>query len=1119
VADPGDRGEGSGSGGDRTVTNAGPVSAAARASSSELKAAFAPGQLVAGRYEVEHFLARGGMGEVYRVLDRELGESVALKTILPRSADDPVSLDRFRREIQIARKVSHRNVCRIFDLGRHVGDDGEEVVFLTMELLAGVSLRARLRQAVLTPAEAVDVVTQLGAGLGAAHRSGIVHRDLKPSNVFLVPEGEGTRVVIADFGLARSELKEDGQLSVTGTGEILGTPAYMSPEQLEGKPATTASDIYSLGLVMYEMLTGAQPFEGDSAFQIALNRLRDEPTSPSTRVRGLPAMWDRIILRCLEKNPADRFASVEDIPKVLAGERRLRGPSRRSTRRRMGLAAAAATALVALTIGLRWWERAPLADREGAVELRRAVAVLGFENITGNPDSAWLSIALGDFLTTELGLGGAVRAVPSESVAQARTELGIDQVSTLGPETLGRLRELLAVDLVVLGSYAVLGDGPEATLRLDTRVQDALLGEITILPSVSGTPDELGAIALGAATEIRRRFGFDAAGEAQASGVLPTDPDAARLYAEGVGALRSYDPQEARRKLERAAAAAPTSALVWHELADALARTGRGIEAIAAAERARELSGDLDRELRLRIEGQYQSLAGSYDEAVNTYRSLWLVYPDSLEYGLRLAETQAIAGMADDALATIDELRALPAPISDDPRIDLAEAFAAGAIGDSRRQAEAAERVVESSRRLGSRQLEAEARLALGSALRELGDLDRSLAELDAARSIEVESANPVGEARAAYSLARTHLAMGDIEAGTHEAEAALALARPVEARATEGDALNLLGSIRVHQGDFAGAVAVLEEALALQRAIRNASGEADALNNLALVEMWAGDFARSVDHFGEALALYRELGKPAEEAAVLLNLARIDGARGDLDGARSRFEEAAGLYRAQDDPVALAEALFGLGEVLLTRSDLQGARVRHEEALALRREHGLDSVAESEFALAGLRLAEASLGRASFGDAVAALDQSVAALAERGRSALEADALNYLVEALLGAGDVDRAEAALDRMSVLDASANSVTRMVSRISRARVAAARGRFDAAEAELLGVVEDARAESSFGVELEAALALAEVEAAAGRSDQARRRLDDVGRRATARGWTLVADKAAALPEAS
>ncbi len=462
---------------------------------------------MAGRYRVERFLARGGMGEVYQVHDEELGESVALKTILPRSANDPMTLDRFRREIQIARKVSHRNVCRIFDLGRHVRPNGENVVFLTMELLRGVSLRARLREGVMEPTEALAVVEQLAGGLGAAHKKGIVHRDLKPSNIFLVPEGDGVRAVIADFGLARLQVKDESQLTVTGTGEILGTPAYMSPEQIEGKSATTASDIYSLGLVMYEMLTGAQAFEGASAFQIALNKLKDAPTSPSMRSPGVPPRWDKTILRCLERDPKDRFSDVESIPLVLGG---VRGMPRRRFRGLtipaagwaavLAVVIAAMGAVVVFTRGWPPWQAA--VDSKPTVELRRSVAVLGFENNTGDPSSSWISTVLSDFLTTELGAGGEVRTIPSESVAQARAELGIDHVTTLGPETLGRLRDLLATDLIVLGSYAVLGDGPETTIRLDSRVQDVDAGEVIILQSVTGMRNDLAGLAIGAAAEI-----------------------------------------------------------------------------------------------------------------------------------------------------------------------------------------------------------------------------------------------------------------------------------------------------------------------------------------------------------------------------------------------------------------------------------------------------------------------------------------------------------------------------------------------------------------------------------------------------------------------------------------
>lgn len=1109
-----------GSGGDPTLTNVEPRRGGGAGSGLDLEPVFATGQVLAGRYQVERFLARGGMGEVYQVRDQELGESVALKTILARSASEPASLDRFRREIQIARKVSHRNVCRIFDLGRHVQPDGDDVVFLTMELLSGVSLRARLRKEVMKPDEALELVTQLTAGLGAAHRMGIVHRDLKPSNIFLVPEGDATRVVIADFGLARSQFKEEGQLTVTGTGEILGTPAYMSPEQIEGRPATTASDVYSLGLVMYEMLTGAQAFEGESAFQIALNKLRDAPTSPSTRSPGIPPRWDRTILRCLDVDPERRFADVEQIPAVLAGTRR--PPHRRlstAIRQRLIWAVVGFMIIVAGLAGLsltEGWPRWFGGDRSpDSVQVRRSVAVLGFENVTGDPETAWISTALSDFLTTELAAGGAVRTIPSESVVHARAEIGIDRVTTLGSETLGRLRGLLATDLVVLGSYAVLGDGEEMTIRLDSRVQDVGSDEIIVLDSVTGTRKDLAGIAIGAATQIRRRFGLDAAVDSVTVEAFPSDPDAARLYAKGVERLRSFDPSGARHLLTAAAETEPDSPLIWLELANASSRLGYSNDAIEAAQRSRDLSEGLDRELRLRIEGEYQLLAGRADEAVDTFRSLWLVYPDNLEYGLLLADAQVMAERPADSLETVAELRTLPRPLSDDPRIDLAEARAAGESDDANRQAAAAERVVTASHEIGSALLEAEGRLALGSALTKIGRLDRALVELEAARGLEGATNNRAGEAQVAYSLAQTHLARGEIDAAVREVESTLETARDVEARTIEGNALNLLGSIRLHQGDFPAALTAFNAALEVQRDIRNRSGETQALNNLALVQMWSGDFVSAVDSFTEVRVRFRELGKPLGEAAAVMNLARIDAVRGDLANARSLFEEAAGLYRAQESAEELSEALFGLGEVLLTQGDLRGARSRHEEAMTIRREHEFASLSESEFALAGLTLTEAALGRRSYETAVQELSRSVATLAEQGRPALEADALNYLAEAQLGAGFLPEAETTLERIRSLAPSANSVTLMVLKINEGKLAGMRGRPDEADSILEDVLEAARTESSFGVEIEARLALAEIAANSGRTEDALRRLEDVSREATARGWKLVADRAAVI----
>jgi tetratricopeptide (TPR) repeat protein len=1084
----------------------------------DFKPTFKVGDVVADRYVVEQYLARGGMGEVYRVLDRELGESVALKTILPRSAEDPTSLERFRREIHIARQVSHRNVCRIFDLGRHEQDGGEVVVFLTMELLEGVSLRARLRESTMATDEALDVVDQLCAGLGAAHRKGIVHRDLKPSNIFLVPEEDTTRVVIADFGLARTEFKEEGQLTVTGTGEILGTPAYMSPEQIEGKPATTASDIYSLGLVMYETLTGAQPFEGESAFQIAINKLREQPTNPSTRVQGLPLLWDRTILRCLEREPEDRFASVEDIPKVLYGERRIPRKRLSRTLRRPAVwipVAVVAAAVVVLALGVTTGRLGLFGADEG-VEIRQSVAVLGFENNSPDEETDWIATVLGDFLTTDLAAGGALRAVPSQSVVRARDELGIDTVTTLAPETLQRLRELLAVDLVVLGSYTIQGGGEEAPLRLDYRVQNVDDPEPIVIAQTSGPRSDLGRIAAGAATEIRLRLGLDAVDAAVAAGLLPTDPEAARLYAEGVARLRSFDPRGAQLKLEQAAAAEPGSPVVWLELAEAWSEMGYAENAIEAARRAQELSGDLDREHRLRIEGQYQYLAGEYDDAVESFRSLWLVYPDNLEDGLRLVDAQISAEMFDDAMATLADLRALPEPLRDDPRIDLAESRTAGQIGDANRRAAAAERVVTASREIGSSTLEGEGRLALGNALRSLGELESSMTEIDAARTLFRVTGNRAGEASAAYAQAQIHLSAGRFDDAVAACKGCIDTAREVGARTSEGNALNLLGAIRLQQGDLASALDAFSDALELQREVGNRSGEADTLNNVALVQMWSGDFVAAVDSFNQVLVRYRAIGKPQKEAAVVMNLGRLDAVRGDLDGARRLFEEAAGLYRMQDNPEALAEALFGLGEVLVMQGDLEGARSRHEEALRIRRDHELGAAAESEFALAGVTLSEAAVGRRSYSDAVDELTRSVAALEMQQRPALQADALNYLAEAHLGAGQSAEAETDLARIrEMTDTTANPVTLMVLAINEAKLDGSRGRHEAAEARLRTVMTEARQQSSFGVELEAQLALAQVLADAGRTAEAMRALDDVDRAATAKGWILVSDRASFL----
>ena len=277
------------------------------------------------RFQIVKFLARGGMGDVFEAFDLELGEPVALKTIRPETAAAEGALDRFRREILLSHRVTHPNVCRIYDLFHHRvrADADDEITFVTMELLRGDTLSARLRKGPFTTDEALPVVRQMVQALAAAHRAGIVHRDFKSSNVILVPSDEtdgGMRAVVTDFGIARSVAAGTGfDDSLTADGIVLGTPAYMAPEQVEGRPLTAAADIYSLGIVLYEMVTGKRPFTGDNQLSTAVQRLKSAPPPPRLHKPDLDARWEETILRCLEREPADRFPSVGQVTRSLEG--------------------------------------------------------------------------------------------------------------------------------------------------------------------------------------------------------------------------------------------------------------------------------------------------------------------------------------------------------------------------------------------------------------------------------------------------------------------------------------------------------------------------------------------------------------------------------------------------------------------------------------------------------------------------------------------------------------------------------------------------------------------------------------------------------------------------------
>ncbi len=319
---------------------------------------FRDGQTVAGRYRIVRFVNRGGMGEVYEAQDLglELGETVALKTLLPDIAGDASMIARFKQEIALSRKVAHVNVCKVYDLNEHECEDKRRIIFLTMEFLGGETLAAKLhRDGAMSTAAALPILEQMGAALDASHQAGVIHRDLKPSNVMLAPSEHAVRAVVTDFGLARSFIGGGGTTSTMST-KVIGTLDYMAPELLTGSTATFGSDVYALGMVAYLMVTGALPFGAGTPLAGAILRAKQPVPSPRVLAPGLDEKWERAILRALDRNPANRFTKARHFLEALRGETvsmTVKLPV--MTRRRAVAAGLAAALAVAAGVGWREW--------------------------------------------------------------------------------------------------------------------------------------------------------------------------------------------------------------------------------------------------------------------------------------------------------------------------------------------------------------------------------------------------------------------------------------------------------------------------------------------------------------------------------------------------------------------------------------------------------------------------------------------------------------------------------------------------------------------------------------------------------------------------------------------
>jgi tetratricopeptide (TPR) repeat protein/tRNA A-37 threonylcarbamoyl transferase component Bud32/TolB-like protein len=1089
---------------------------------------FTDGALVANRFHIVRFLGRGGVGEVYEAEDQELGGRVALKTLRRDTAPEARALDRFRREVRLARRVTHPNVCRLFDVfhhqfASHLAGSESSVSFVTMELLAGSSLADYLhRKGRLTTAEALPIVEQIAAGLDSAHRAGIVHRDFKSANVMLVPDQDGgMRAVVTDFGFAHAASDDDLAVTATASGGIWGTPAYLAPEQVEGGAVTFATDIYALGMVLYEMVTGARPFDAETPLATAVKRLQQPAVSPALLVPDLDERWESTILRCLEREPARRFASARDVVAALRGEL---DAGIALPRPRRGAPVWIIGAVLVLVLGAAIagvWLNRPSTNRAAndlptaaTVAPRRSVAVLGFRNLSGSADVSWMSIAFAEILSAELAAGEQLRVLPGETVARVKTDLALGDAESYAADTLQRIRTVLGTDAVVLGSYLVVGDAAARRIRVDVRAQDATTGETIAVVTDAGPDSELLDLVARAGAEVRARLGMRTLSKSEAEAVraaVPTTTEAAQFYAEGLTRLRRFEALPARDLLEKAVAADPPHSLAYAALAAAWTALGYTANAQQAAKRAVDLSSRLSRADQLWVEGRYREALRDWPKAIETYKTLFGFFPDNVDYGLQLAGAQVAGGQGQAALGTLDSLRSLPSPFRDDTRIDLAEAAAAIAITDFKRAHVAALNARAKAAEQGTRLLAARARLDEGWALWNLGQPKDAIAATDEARRFYNEGGDRAGAARASVNMAIIYARQDDVDRAKQLYQESLTTNREIGNEGGVGFALNNLANLLADQRQYAEARRAYDEALAVNRKVGNKNAEAGVLGNIANLLQYDGKLAESRRMHEASLVVLRELGARMNIAIELTNLASVLVDQGDLGEARKLLDEALDIKRQVGSRSSIAFTLTTLSDALLAQGDFDGARKAGEEARNLREQLGEKGLtAESQLQLAQIALdagnaAQAEAEAKTLVDTFRALDNIDG----------EANASGVWALAALAQGRVDAARSAIERATtLLPRITTRSVRLRAVVARVQVDGAAGRTDAALRDGANAIIEAERFELGIVAAEARLAAARVELAIN-PEQARGKLQALEREAARKGFGLIVHRIRAL----
>jgi tetratricopeptide (TPR) repeat protein len=949
------------------------------------------GGTFAGRYEIVALRGRGGMGSVYAARDRELDKVIALKTIRGADEGDTLAVQRFKQELLLARRITHKNVVRIYDLG-----EADGIKFFTMELISGADLKQMIRREGRIPfARTVTLARGILAGLQEAHEQGVVHRDLKPQNVMVDEAGVPH---LMDFGIARAA----GSEGLTATGAIIGTPDYMSPEQVRGETVDQRADIFSFGVILYEMLTGHLPYHGDTPVSKIMMRLTHKPRAPRELSVDIPGYLEAVVLKCMEIDPALRYQSAAEILHDLDREHVSRSLTLRVQRAAAGrtgaVAAALALAVLATAGGVYLSRRGAAAPAAGAPAPEGPVhtlAIVPFTNATGSPELEWMRTGLPEMLVTDLSQSRYVRPVPGERVHRVLQEAGLAQQSRFDEKALEAVSTAAHAQSVLSGQFVEAS----GRLRLDLSLRKAGSG-VAVPIKVEAAPSEVFALVDQITRGVKEQLDLTPAQlrgdtDRPVADVSTPSLEAQHAYLEGLARLRQGENQAAVPLLKDATAKDPKFAMAYAMLAEANVNAGQHDDAVAAVDRARALAENAALPLaqRYQIHATAALVKEDHETAARSYRELSRLYPEDPDVSLSLARALEKTGDYPEALAAYQRV------------VQLAPGYGAALLGMGRAQVVSGhpdEAIRSLQEALATKQFDGQPEALgmihsiLGLAYRNTSRLDQAVTALNLSYDYRVKAGDKRGQAVTLTNLAGVYESRGEIDRALAAENKALALTRELKDRKQEAQVLTNIGLTYNVAGKLDKALAAFREALQIATERQDHRALASGLNKIGEIYRRMGRYDDAMVYLEQA-KVHLQQSQEKEIQAVNLNyIGQVRKAQGLYDQALEAYLASLPLFTEIKQEMGVAMTHHDLGEIYAAQGRYADARGALEQSVEIyQRLNVVHDIAESRAPLGHLL---ASLGR---------VEEADKELREAERAARETKAEGILPEILLGQAEV----------------------------------------------------------------------------------------------------------------